>query len=156
MFARAYMGRKRCSSNALSVPTTENYLLPMLFLSRPPKTIFFQCSFCPDHRKLSSSNALSVLTTENDVLPTLFCPDHRPWVPHISLVFREMWDSTALDGSPLKDGANFAGYKSLIVQQRVTPEFPVHSSASSSTDPSAAVLSTQRTGRSSTSAPSNP
>ena len=24
------------------------------------------------------------------------CPDHEPWMPHISLVFREMWNPTAL------------------------------------------------------------
>jgi len=28
------------------------------------------------------------------------CLDHGSWVPHISLVFREMWDSTSLDRSP--------------------------------------------------------
>jgi hypothetical protein len=28
-------------------------------------------------------------------------------VPHISLVFREIWDSTDLDDSPLKGDANF-------------------------------------------------
>jgi hypothetical protein len=25
-----------------------------------------------------------------------FRRDHEPWVPHISLVFREMWDTTDL------------------------------------------------------------
>jgi hypothetical protein len=28
-------------------------------------------------------------------------PDHGAWVPHISLVFREMWDATALSLPPL-------------------------------------------------------
>jgi hypothetical protein len=26
-----------------------------------------------------------------------------PWVPHISLVFREMWDTTNVDHSPLEN-----------------------------------------------------
>ncbi len=29
-----------------------------------------------------------------------FCPGHQPWVPHISLVFREMWDTAAADLHP--------------------------------------------------------
>jgi hypothetical protein len=33
-------------------------------------------------------------------------PANSPWVPHISLVFREMWDSTNLDLSPLENESN--------------------------------------------------
>ena len=29
--------------------------------------------------------------------PLPYCPDHHRWVPHISLVFREIWDSTNLN-----------------------------------------------------------
>jgi hypothetical protein len=28
------------------------------------------------------------------------CPGHKSWVPHISLVFREMWDTTTLHLQP--------------------------------------------------------
>ncbi len=30
-------------------------------------------------------------------------PANKPWVPHISLVFCEMWDTTNVDHSPPKD-----------------------------------------------------
>ena len=32
-------------------------------------------------------------------------PANSPWVPHISLVFREMWDGTNFDHSPLENEA---------------------------------------------------
>jgi hypothetical protein len=32
------------------------------------------------------------------------CPFHKPWVPHISLVFREMWDTTNLNLSYVGPG----------------------------------------------------
>ncbi len=45
---------------------------------------------------------------------------NKSWVPHISLVFREMWDSTGLNGSPPRDPLKLKGYKYTAVESHIS------------------------------------
>jgi len=57
----------------------------------------------------SASTTKSVLTTDPESVLTT-----GHWVPHISLVFREMWDTTVLIPGPLVFNTNLEGWRSGI------------------------------------------
>jgi hypothetical protein len=59
--------------------------------------------------------------TEN---PEKLCPDRQRWVPHISLVFREMWDTTNLHVTCQQSGKFTSGtIQVCAVGPRTDPDF---------------------------------
>jgi hypothetical protein len=55
-----------------------------------------------------------------DMFAVSLCPDHRPRVPHISLVFREMRDTTGIDCSLSKDRARLQCSEDRAVESHIS------------------------------------